>query len=83
MNMLTNEDIVKLSKVLATKEDLQDFYKKDEIDGKFNALSTSVDGIAKNMKDYQLELATNKYSTKRLEDWAKNTGKVIGLEYTR
>jgi len=37
--MLTNDDIVKLSKVLATKEDLKDFYKKHEIDAKLNALT--------------------------------------------
>ena len=41
--MLTNEDIQKLSAVLATKEDLKDFYNKIEMDEKFTSLQTSVD----------------------------------------
>lgn len=36
--MLTNEDIQKLSAVLATKEDLKNFYNKSEIDSKFAAI---------------------------------------------
>lgn len=83
--MLTNEDIVKISQSTrkVINDALEDYYDKLEMDEKFNTLLTSVDGIAKNMKEYQTELAIHAHSTKGLEHWATNAGNKIGLEYTR
>lgn len=54
--MLTNEDIVKLSEVLATKEDIKDI--KIDVNGlreQIQALTVSVDGLVKFMTDAKQE----------------------------
>ncbi|MBI2607773.1 MAG: hypothetical protein HYW51_03025 [Candidatus Doudnabacteria bacterium] len=53
--MLNNEDIQKLSAVLATKEDLKDFYTKSDMDERFGSLQTAIDGLAKLVTDFRNE----------------------------
>lgn len=44
---------------LATKEDLENFYTKNEMDKKFDQLLTAIDGLTKIVADFQAEIAAN------------------------
>jgi len=79
--MLTNDDIVKLSRVLATKEDLKDFYKKDEIDTKFNKLYTVIDKYMSKTKTYHEEHIVLKSKVSGIESWVKQSAEKVGVEY--
>jgi len=79
--MLTNEDIQKLSAVLATKEDLKDFYNKIEMDEKFTSLQTSVDNLATIFKKYYEEQQVFINKVKHIEDWIKKASTKLGVDY--
>jgi phage shock protein A len=54
--MITNNDIEKLAKVLATKDDVSDLHNNIEaIQTSVNSLTTSVDGLAKTVGDLKTE----------------------------
>ncbi len=79
--MLTNDDIVKLSAVLVTKEDLKDFYNKAELDQKFGSLQTSVDGLANTFKKYYDEQQIYVHKLNRMEDWIKKASTKLGIDF--
>lgn len=53
---------------LVTKEDLKDLATKDEMNEKFNQVLTAVDGLAKSVKDFQVEMAANQGAHDRMSD---------------
>ncbi|OGE84024.1 MAG: hypothetical protein A3B10_04145 [Candidatus Doudnabacteria bacterium RIFCSPLOWO2_01_FULL_44_21] len=79
--MLTSNDIKQLSAVLATKEDLKDFYNKSEMDIKFNSLLTSVDNLANKFVKYHEEQIVLTHKLERIEDWIKKAAGKLGLDY--
>jgi len=79
--MLTNSDIQKLSAVLATKEDLKDFYNKAEIDKKFSLLQTSIDRYMKKVQTIFEEAVIQKYRLSRVDDWVQKASNKIGIDY--
>ena len=44
---------------LATKEDLNNFYPKDEMDNKFDKVLTAVDGVMKKLDDIEHAFVSN------------------------
>ena len=80
--MLTNDDIVKLSKVLVTKEDLKDFYNKTEMDEKFGSLQTSVDNLANKFGKYHEEQMIQAHKLQLMEDWIKRAAVKLGVDYS-
>lgn len=56
--MLTDQDIKKLSEVLATKEDIRDLQEQiDTLKESVQALTVAVDGLTKAIKDLTAEYA--------------------------
>ncbi len=51
--------------IIATKEDLEQFATKED----YNTLQTSVDNIAKKVKDYHQETVSLRQSFNRLQGW--------------
>ena len=82
--MLTNEDIVKLSEVLATKEDIKELKNQvTSLESSLQSLTTSVDNLAKAVKDLSVEYTTVKQKVDRHEKWLQQLAKKMGvnLEY--
>lgn len=54
--MITNADIIKLAKVLATKEDIRDLSERvGKMEVSINSLTTSVDGLTKKVTNIEAE----------------------------
>ncbi len=82
--MLTNEDIVKLSAVLATKEDIKDV--KSEIADlreSIRLLTNSVDSLAKGVKDLQVEYHAVMNKVNRMEEWIKKASLKLGIDFSQ
>ena len=80
--MLTNEDIVKLSQVLATKEDIKELKAEiNELRESLRMLTNSVDSLAKAVKDLQVEYSMVLSKVNRIEDWVKKASAKIGIEF--
>lgn len=78
--MLTNEDIVKLSEVLATKEDIKELKTHvASLESSLQSLITSVDNLAKAVKDLGLEYSAVKHTVDRHEKWLQQLAKKIGV----
>jgi len=82
--MLTNEDIIKLSEVLATKEDIKDL--RQDIDGlreTVQSLVVSVDKLAKAVADMHQEFVMIIAKVDRHEKWIMQLAEKLGvkLEY--
>ncbi len=81
--MLTNQDIVKLSAVLATKEDIKDVKSEiAELRESVRLLTNSVDALAKAVKDLQVEYAAVLVKVSRMEDWIKKASSKLGIEFS-
>ena len=80
--MLTNEDIVKLSEVLATKVDIKDLKTEiSELRESLRSLTTSVDNLAKVIKDLQLEYHAVLNKLNRMEEWIKKASAKLGIDF--
>ncbi len=73
--MLTQEDIQLMEKVFATKEDLEDLATKEDI----RTLQTSIDGLAKLVKDFRDEHVVLYKRIETLENWAKKVAEKLGI----
>lgn len=81
--MLTNEDIVKLSAVLATKEDIKEVKAEiAEVRESLNLLTNSVDALAKVVKDLQVEYSAVLNKVNRMEEWIKKASAKLGIEFS-
>lgn len=79
--MLTNEDIKKLSEVLATKEDIKDL--KEDVDGlreMVQSLVVSVDKLVKAVSDLKTEYAAITNQINRHEKWIEQIADKLGLK---
>jgi len=67
---------------LATKEDLKDLATKTEMNEKFDQVLTAVDGLAKSVKDFHPEMASNQGAHGRMSDnIAGHEVRIKKLEY--
>ena len=73
--MLTDQDIKKLIKVFVTKEDLEDLASKEDV----RALQTSIDGLAKMVKDFRDEHIIMHRRIQTLESWAKKVSEKVRI----
>ena len=68
---------------IATKQDLKDLKEglvsKAEFNEKFDQVLTSVDGLAKNVKDFQTELASNQAAHDRMQGNIVKIKERVGL----
>ena len=79
--MLTDEDIKKLSAVLATKDDIKDLREEtDALRETVQALSTSVDGLTKAISDLRAEYAAVANKNARHEKWILQLAEKVGLK---
>jgi len=80
--MITDKDILKLSKVFVTKEDLRESSceLKEEIKKEFSDLLTSVDGYAKKVDDYHQEMKMLGNKVDRNENRIEKLELKTGLE---
>ena len=79
--MLTNEDVKKLSVLLATKDDIEDL--KQEIDGlkeSVQALILSIDGVLKRLETLTTEFLSITNKVNRLEEWIKILADKTGIK---
>lgn len=80
--MLTNEDIVKLSAVLSTKEDIKDIRSEIfELRESIKQLTNSVDSLAKSVKDLQVEYHAVLNKINRMEEWIKKASSKLGIDF--
>jgi phage-related tail protein len=81
--MLTNEDIVKLSAVLATKEDIRGLEERvSKLEESHQRLITSVDKLAKAVKDLQIEYVAVLTKVNRMEEWIKKASVKLGIDFS-
>ncbi len=73
--MLTPEDIKLMERVFATKEDLMNLASKEDV----RNLQTSIDGLAKLVKDFRDEHVIIHKRLEVLEQWAKDVSKKLGI----
>lgn len=60
--MITNADIIKLAKVLATKQDIIELRTEmSDMKNSINSLTTTVDGLAKKVDKLETETLTIKH----------------------
>jgi archaellum component FlaC len=79
--MLSQEDIIKLSEVLATKKDIKEI--KTDIDGlreQIQALVTSVDKLVKEMIAVNQEKTMEKLQKERYERWFRLIADKLGIK---
>jgi len=69
---LTPEQFNKLVTKEDLKEDLKDLATKAEMNKKFDQVLTAVDGLAKSVKDFQAEMASNQGAHDRMSDKMNN-----------
>lgn len=79
--MLTDQDINKLTSVLASKKDVEEI-KSDLTDLKelVQGIIISNDSIAKSITDLTLEYAAVKMQLSRHDNWIKQIAEKIGLQ---
>jgi len=81
--MLTNEDIIKLSAVLATKEDVKEIKSElSELRESLRMLTISVDKLAKTVKDLQVEYQAVLNKVNHMEDWIKKASVKLGIDFS-
>lgn len=79
--MLSDQDINKLTSVLASKKDVEEI-KSDLVDLKelVQGIIVSNDSIAKSITDLTLEYAAVKMQLSRHDNWIKQIAEKIGLQ---
>ena len=89
--MLTKEDIQSLTEVLATRKEIDEGFRLvkerfDDIDERFDKLEenqrvmqTSIDNLAKMVKDFRDEHIIIHKRLEVLEEWAKQASKKLGI----
>ena len=78
--MLTDQDIIKLSAVLATKEDIKDLKQETQnLRESLNILTTSVDKLAKSVSDLKVEYVAVMSKVDRHEKWLQQIANKLGL----
>ena len=78
--MLTDEDIVKLSAVLATKEDIKDLREEtDALRETVQALTLAMDGLTKAITNLNTEYAAVSSKNTRHEKWILQLAEKVGL----
>lgn len=79
--MLNDQDINKLTSVLASKKDVEEI-KSDLVDLKelVQGIIVSNDSIAKSITDLTLEYAAVKMQLSRHDNWIKQIAEKIGLQ---
>ena len=65
---------------LATKEDLNNFYQKDEMDNKFDKVLTAVDGVMKKLDDIEHAFVSNQAAHDRFEERLTRIEKRLDLK---
>ena len=65
---------------LATKEDLNNFYPKDEMDNKFDKVLTAVDGVMKKLDDIEHAFVSNQAAHDRFEERLTRIEKRLDLK---
>ena len=79
--MLTDQDIQKLSAVLATKEDIKDLREEgDALRENVQALTLAVDGLSKAINDLRTEYAAIANKSSRHDKWILQLAEKIGLK---
>ena len=79
--MLTDEDITKLSAVLATKEDIRDLREEtDALRETMQALTVAVDGLTKAIADLRTEYTAVANKNTRHEKWILQLAEKVGLK---
>ncbi|MBM3251091.1 MAG: hypothetical protein FJZ07_02560 [Candidatus Nealsonbacteria bacterium] len=79
--MLTSEDIVKITSVVATKEDIEDI--KKDINGfreLIQALTISVDSLVKAIEGLKIEYLMVKNQIDRHEKWFHQVADKLGIK---
>jgi plasmid maintenance system antidote protein VapI len=81
--MLTEEDILKLSQVFGTKEDMKEIVENLSTKADFINLQTSVDAYAKKADSYFTEMVALSHKVDRHEKWLHLVADKLGvkLEY--
>ena len=76
----TDEDIVKITSVVATKEDIEDI--KKDVNGlreSIQALTVSVDKLVKSVSELKTEYTMVKNQLERHEKWFQQVANKIGI----
>jgi len=73
--MLTPQDLELLKEVVATKEDLEHLASQESV----NRLQTSVDSLAKMVKDFRDEHVVIHHRLQVLESWAKEVSQKFSI----
>lgn len=79
--MLTDEDIAKITSIVATKEDVEDI--KKDINGlreSVQALAISVDKLVKAVDNLKTEYISMKNQVSRHEKWFQQVADKIGIK---
>lgn len=79
--MLTNQDIQKLTAVLAGKKDVEELREevvalRESVQG----LTTAIDGLAKAIEDFREENAVVKLQLSRHEKWIRQIARRAGVK---
>lgn len=79
--MLTDEDVKKLSSLLATKTDVAEL--KEDLSGlkeTVNAMVVSIDGVLKKLETLNVEFLSITNKVNRLEEWIKMVADKAGVK---
>ena len=80
--MLTDEDIKKLSAVLATKDDIKDLREEtDALRENVQALTLALDGLTKAINDLRAEYAALIQKSVRHDKWILQLAEKVGLKF--
>ena len=77
--MLTKEDVKLLTEVFATREEIALKSDFEDLKGDLRTLQTSVDNLAKMVKDYRDEHIIIHRRLEVLEQWAKQVAAKLGI----
>lgn len=78
--MLTNQDIKKLIKVFATREEIVTKIEFDDLKKGFRRLQNVIDAYAKKADIYFQEMLMLAHKVDRLEKWVLQIAQKIGLQ---
>lgn len=79
--MLIDEDVKKLSAVLATKDDIKDLREEnDALRENVQALTVAVDGLTKAINDLRAEYAALVNKITRYDKWILQLAEKVGLK---